>query len=130
MHPQFILVLQYHMPALHPQGLKMCHWTQYPAPVIPNTVYYAQDTSAYNISRTKTAEATTTTCSSMSSTVEGNLTPIVPNTVDFPPLSGAQVTTTTMTASSVPIPPPILTGQIGCNSFQFQNISSVSQSLN
>ena len=104
-------------------------WTRYTAPVIPNTVHYAQDNSADNMSRTKTAEATTTTThSSVPSTVEGNLTPIVPNTVDFPPLSSAHVTTTT-TPSSAPTPPPILTGQIGHNPLQLQIISPVSQSL-
>ena len=99
-------------------------WTQYTATVIPNTVHYAQDSNADNVSRTKTAKATTTTTthSSVPSTVKGNLTPIVPNTVNLPPLFCAQVTTTTttmtMTAFSVPIPPPILTGQIGHNPFQ------------
>ena len=90
----------------------MPSWTQYTAPVIPNTVHYTQDASADNVSRTKTVEATTTTtCSSALLTVEGNLTPIVPNTVDFLTLSGAHVTTTT--PSLVLIPPPMLTGQIG-----------------
>ena len=91
-------------------------WTPYPASVIPNTVNYAQDASANNVSTTTTVEATTTTTrSSVPSTVEGNLTPIVPNTVDFPPLSGAHLTTTTTIPSSVPISPPLLTGLIGHN---------------
>ena len=113
LHPEglkFILVVQYHMQALHPQGLRRAILDSISCTC--NTKYYSlhhytQEASANNMSRTKTAEATTT-CSSVSSTVEGNLTPIVPNTVDFPPLSGAQVTTTTtmmmtttMTASSV-----------------------------
>ena len=62
------------------------------------------------MSTTATAKATTTrtTHSSVPSTVEGNSMPVVPNAVDFPPLSGAHLTTTaTTTPSSAPKPPPL-----------------------